>query len=324
MLSYTDTLGILRWSYRSDQFIESAVSWALSRNISTKIYHAPKEIGQCNIDEPLAIYIPVNYCLEEIKIINKSIPIIIDIDAGADINHTPSLQWICDFARDREVATRTFSLYFDTPCDNVRYQVPYIHLPLELEYNTDRDVTIVDVHHWENNQSYLMILAELLSLEDLDLSYYYYCQGAPVIYTKILKCFTDNANAKCLRNIIPFRHKFSDYSELFTRLRCLVSNHRWVTDADVFNAYIAGAPLVGKNYVHPMAKAMIYLEPRLSEDLANLSRIHHERLPSIRTDIPTELYKTAFFTLWDNLWAWATTGVIDETLMYLTVFGWRN
>jgi hypothetical protein len=123
------------------------------------------------------------------------------------------------------------------------------------------------------------------------------------------------------KRAIPYLVNFQDFRQILSRIRIFASNHNWLNDLDTFNAYIAGAPVLDHHrhgYIHPMREAMVYLEPNLSEEFNSLQPNNWDSIPAIRSDVPVELYKNAYFRVWDHLWEWVISGRIDQVLMRLT------
>lgn len=320
MLShYIDTLGIFYHSPRSAQLVNAVLDWATDRQVTTVV---KRTLAELNEYRPTAIYIPTFYVFDALHEIYKDISIIIDLDCGVRHHGDSILQWFGLFAKDRIVSARVFSVNYDTVCDTI-FQVPYAHCPLKLDYGV-RDVVFTDMHDWEGGASHLQVLADLKQIERFgDFVYYYNMRDLPNMLTNE-HCFT--------KNVIQYLDNFSEFCKIFARLRLFVSNHTWLNDLDVFNAYISGAPIWSRNltvsrggYFHPRWKAMTYLEPALRSEFANITQHwqfapHDWRsVPAIRDDIPIDLYRHAYYRLWDILWEWVRTGRRDKILERLTV-----
>lgn len=296
-------LGIYYHSPRAAQAVESAIAWATLRGVETivKTEFGLSEFNQSNVD---AVYVPI-YWGSALSILDKSIPLIIDIDVDGH-------QSYADLAKDRIIATRTFSRYQNhISHERIRYQVPYIHLPLAAS-QSPKNVVLIDIHNWEEHMiSYFS--KKLAFAKSLDPSLVSYCN------------LTNSHSIDSL----PYLKDFVDFRRLvLDKMRLLISTHSWLSDMDVFNAYIAGVPLLCLNkvdhYHHPMERAMLYLEPALVPEFDNLRRYRIDwtqlqTLPALRSDIPVELFVNAYVLTWDLLWEWVSSGFVDTTLMYLTI-----
>lgn len=323
------TLGIYNNSWRSTQAAQAACAWAASRNINT-IIKGSTQVAEFNDASVSAIYVPIRWDWDSLSVLDNSIPLIIDIDTNLWLHGLNMLSWCDRFASDRVVATRNFAeekgwKRYDRslPLGNIRFQVPYIHLPLgspfmRVRETVARDLVFIDYHKWETK------------LHDAFLKYLALAR----YFDPSLVCYCNLRDFEA-DDVLPFEYNFDKFCKIFSRLRVFISTHNWLNDMDVFNAYISGAPILhipgglwgeiaGKrSYYHPMQKALLYLEPRLMPEFADLQACYSfgewDRMPEVRYDVPSELYANAYFQSWDLLWEWALSGSIDKNLEELTI-----
>lgn len=328
--------------YRRTKLINDVVKWAEANHIPYLI-KSKDTLSDLNWGIISLIYLPLLHDVKCLENAPDSIPIVMDFDGA--------LGGLIDNSQILERHPYAFRRAFGGPIKySPNFQVPYIHLPLELEPSNKRDVIIVDTHQWMQLPWQLSMLA---FLSHIALEYDRLCKMAGCqlkIYltsfvkldrfkeaTEILDRFRNDHPGSIKisgtldiikDNLIPSMEDISDYHNLFTRARLFVSDHGELADQDIMHAGCAGVPiyLISRNPLRPslgitssILEAFKVVDKEFGDFFEGAKSILCGPSPNYhnlfkKNDFPSwdnDYIKKVYMKIWDLLWHWAKTGEAD-------------
>lgn len=328
--------------YRRTKLINDVVKWAEAKHIPYLI-KSNDTLSDFNWDECSLIYLPLQRDVKCLKNAPDSIPIVMDFDGAVG--------GLIDNSQILERHPFAFRRAFGGPIKySPDFQVPYIHLPLDLEPYDKRDVLIVDTHQWMKLPWQLSMLAFLAHVA---LEYDRFCKMADCqlkIYltsfvkldayeeaTEVLDRFINGHPASLKisgslniikNNLIPPKSDTYEYHKLFSRARLFVSDHGELADQDIIHAGCAGVPiyLISRNPLKPslgitssILEAFKAVDKEFCDFFEGAKSILCGPSPNYnslfkKNDFPSwdnDYMKKVYMKIWDLLWHWAKTGEAD-------------